>query len=127
MTGVTITMTPGSAVPGCENLVKGCFTPSPATVEIGEIVTIINADTAAHTFTAGTFEEGPTGEFGQGSGNLLPGGQDASWLANVVREIPYFCMVHPWSNGVLIVKPKSTKKDTVELGIQTENTSKLKM
>ena len=57
---VTITNAPGSATPGCE---PNCFVPSTATVEVGAIVTWDNTDTAAHTATAGSPSDGPSGVF----------------------------------------------------------------
>ena len=55
---VTITNAPGSSTPGCE---PDCFIPNPVTVELGTIVTWENNDTAAHTATAGTAADGPSG------------------------------------------------------------------
>ena len=57
---VTITNAPGSSTPGCEET-NTCFIPNPVTVEIGTIVTWSNTDMAAHTATAGTAADGPSG------------------------------------------------------------------
>jgi len=55
---VTIENAPGSSTPGCE---PDCFIPNPVTVEVGAIVTWSNTDTAAHTATAGSAADGPSG------------------------------------------------------------------
>src|SRR3990172_3081422 len=59
---VTVIPAPGSGVPGCETA-EGCFIPMEATVDVGGKVIFSNTDTAAHTFTAGTAEDGPSGVF----------------------------------------------------------------
>ena len=63
---VTISPAPGSGAPGCEDTADGCYIPSTATVDVGGKVIMSNTDTAAHTFTAGTAEGGPSGEFDTG-------------------------------------------------------------
>jgi len=57
---VTIENAPGSSTPGCE---PNCFIPNPVTVEVGAIITWANTDTAAHTATAGSAADGPSGVF----------------------------------------------------------------
>lgn len=100
-TEVTITPAPGSSSPGCETTPDGCFIPSTATVDVGGKVIMSNTDTAAHTFTAGTAEGGPSGEFDTG---LLMAGNSFEWTATEAGEVPYFCMVHPWMQGLIIVQ-----------------------
>ena len=55
---VTVNNAPGSSTPGCE---PDCFIPSTVTIPIGGTVTWANDDTAAHTSTAGSPTEGPSG------------------------------------------------------------------
>ena len=57
---VTVTNAPGSASPGCE---PNCFVPSTVTIEVGDTVTWDNTDIAAHTATAGSPADGPSGVF----------------------------------------------------------------
>jgi len=57
---VTIENAPGSASPGCE---PECFIPSTVTVNVGEIITWENTDTAAHTATSGLAVDGGNGIF----------------------------------------------------------------
>jgi len=35
---------------------------------------------------------------------MVMAGNSYEWTADVAGEIPYFCMVHPWMNGLLIVQ-----------------------
>ena len=95
---VTITNAAGSSTPGCE---PNCFIPNPVTVEVGTIVTWENNDTAAHTATAGTAADGPSGGW---DSSLIMMGQSYSYTADTAGSFDYFCMVHPWMEGTLIVE-----------------------
>ena len=97
---VTITNAPGSSTPGCEDT-NSCFIPNPVTVEVGTIVTWDNTDTAAHTASAGTSADGPSGVF---DSSLIMAGQSYSYTTDTVGSFDYFCMVHPWMAGTLIVE-----------------------
>ena len=97
---VTIEAALGSGAPGCEDTAEGCYIPSIATVDVGGKVIMSNPDTAAHTFTAGSPTDGPTGEFDSG---LIMAGGLFEYSPDTVGEIPYFCMVHPWMIGNIIV------------------------
>ncbi len=98
---VTIVPAAGSGSVGCDDILYGCFVPGTATVEVGGKVIFSNTDAAAHTFTAGTANEGPTGEFDT---SMVMSGASYEWTASTVGEIEYFCMVHPWMLGLLIVQ-----------------------
>ncbi len=52
----------GTSVPGCEET-NECFVPYEVTVDVGGEVTWSNDDTAAHTVTAGSAADGPSGVF----------------------------------------------------------------
>ena len=97
---VTITNAPGSATPGCEET-DSCFIPSTATVEVGAIVTWENTDTAAHTATAGSATDGPSGVW---DSSLIMVGNSYSYTTDTAGTFDYFCMVHPWMSGTLIVE-----------------------
>jgi predicted secreted protein with PEFG-CTERM motif len=98
---VTITNAPGSSTPGCEET-NTCFIPNPVTVEIGTIVTWSNTDTAAHTASSGTAAGGDMGEVWNSS--LIMAGGSYSYTTDTVGSFDYFCMVHPWMAGTLIVE-----------------------
>ena len=77
------------------------FVPSTATVEVGAIVTWDNTDNAAHTATAGSAADGPSGVF---DSSLIMAGGSYSYTADTAGTFDYFCMVHPWMEGTLIVE-----------------------
>ena len=105
---VTIEAVAGSGAPGCEETDDGCYIPSTATVDVGGVVIMSNPDTAAHTFTAGTPADGPSGEFDTG---LLMAANSFEWSPDTVGEVPYFCMVHPWMVGTIIVQETGAGDD----------------
>jgi len=96
----TVTNAPGSSVPGCEETADGCFIPSPVTIPVGGTVTWENNDTAAHTSTAGSATEGPSGVF---DSSLIMAGSSFSHTFDSAGTFDYFCMVHPWMAGSVIV------------------------
>ena len=96
----------GSGTPGCEKNQEGCFIPNQTTVNLGDVVLFSNTDIVSHTFAAGSASDGPTGEFDSG---LVISGDSYKWTANVAGEIDYFCMIHPWMTGILIVQDNSVK------------------
>ena len=98
--GTDITIAVGSGAPGCEQN-NSCYSPYKFITLVGKEIDWFNADSAAHTVTAGTPGDGPTGEFDSG---LFMGGGSFSVSTNTVGEIPYFCMVHPWMEGLIVVK-----------------------
>ena len=98
---VTIENAPGSSTPGCEETADGCFIPSPVTINVGGIVTWENNDTAAHTATGGSATEGPSGVF---DSSLIMAGSSFSHTFDAAGTFDYFCMVHPWMAGTVIVE-----------------------
>ena len=97
---ITIQNAQGSSVPGCEQTADGCFIPSTVTIDIGGEVTWENNDTAAHTITSGTPTEGPDGIF---DSNLVMAGSSFSHVFAEAGSYDYFCMVHPWMQGMVMV------------------------
>lgn len=65
-----------------------------------DIVTWENADTAAHTVTSGTAENGPDGIFDSG---LFGPGKDFRHQFTEQGNYDYFCLVHPWMDGTIKV------------------------
>jgi len=89
-----------SGVPGCETT-NSCWIPSTITVGVGDTVTWYNADTAAHTVTSGP--NIPDGIF---DSSLFMSGTSFSHTFSQAGEYPYFCMVHPWMTGLVLVEGK---------------------
>ena len=100
---VTITPISGSGSgSGCELTEEGCYNPSTATVDVGGVVIFSNTDGAAHTFSSGVPSDDIIGlEFDSG---MLSAGDSAEWIPENVGEFPYFCMIHPWMDGLIIVQ-----------------------
>ena len=97
----TVTNALGSSTPGCEDTADGCFIPSPVTIPMGGTVTWENNDTAAHTATGGSATEGPSGVF---DSSLIMAGSSFSHTFEDAGTFDYFCMVHPWMAGAVIVE-----------------------
>lgn len=95
-----VDMAPGSGAPGCEETDE-CYIPADVTITIGGTVTWKNADTASHTVTSGTPASGPSGEF---DSSLVMVGGDFSYEFEDAGKYDYFCMVHPWMQGTVIVE-----------------------
>jgi len=102
---------PGSSVPGCEET-NECFLPNELTIGVGDTVTWNNDDTAAHTATSGSAAGGPDGNW---DSSLVLAGSSFSNTFDEEGEFPYFCMVHPWMTGVIIVGEAMGEEDGEEL------------
>ena len=89
----------GSGVPGCEET-NECWFPAEISVGVGETVTWSNDDTAAHTVTSGSAADGPDDIF---DSSLFMAGAEFSHTFDTEGTYPYFCMVHPWMAGTVIV------------------------
>jgi len=89
--------TPGG--PNCQDTDE-CFIPATVTIDVGGEVTWSNDDTAAHTVTSGSAADGLDGNF---DSSLFMVGTTFSWTFAEAGEYPYFCMVHPWMVGTVIV------------------------
>jgi len=96
----TVTNAPGSSTPGCEDT-DNCFVPSTVVITAGGTVTWDNTDNAAHTSSSGTAEGGPDGVF---DSSLIMAGGSYSHTFETAGTFDYFCMVHPWMSGVVIVR-----------------------
>ena len=96
---VTVEPVAGSGAPGCET--TECYTPSTATIAAGGTVTFTNTDTAPHTSTSGSAANGPDGIFDT-SLIMMNASFDVT-LADA-GTYTYFCMVHPWMEGTIIVE-----------------------
>ena len=116
-TSVTVENAPGSSVPGCEETAEGCFIPNIATVEIGGTVTWENGDTAAHTSTAGSATEGPSGVW---DSSLIMAGSSFSHTFDAAGSFDYFCMVHPWMAGTVIVEAEAAEEEVHEEEVHEE-------
>ena len=90
----------GTSVPGCEKHDR-CYLPSELIIRVNQTVIWNNDDTAAHTVTSGTPDEGPNGNF---DSSLFMSGRSFAHKFTKKGIFPYFCMVHPWQTGVVVVE-----------------------
>ena len=87
--------------PGCEEDNR-CFNPSTTTIDTGGEVVWSNDDTAVHTVTSGALMDGgPDGVF---DSDLLGPGETFAHTFTEAGEYPYFCMLHPWMAGRVVVQ-----------------------
>ncbi len=70
-------------------------------IRLGDTVTWSNDDSAAHTITSGTPADGPTGVF---DSSLFLAGSSYKITFNNKGIFDYYCMVHPWKTGRIIVE-----------------------
>ena len=83
-----------------------CYTPSIITVSVGDVITMINSDSTAamHSFTAGSvdgFTPSPSGTFDTG---IMSADDSFEWVAESTGEVPYYCLLHTWMQGTIIVE-----------------------
>ena len=107
----SVSNAPGSSVPGCE-ATSECFIPSDVTVDVDGEVTWSNDDTAAHTITSGTPEDGPDGTF---DSSLVMPGTTFSYTFEDAGEYAYFCVVHPWMMGTVTVSGEAHGGDDMTM------------
>jgi plastocyanin len=83
----------------------GCYTPVIAHVKSGSVVTMTNTDpTGVHTFTSGTvngFTPSPDGTF---DSSVLMSGDTFEHKFSSTGTYDYYCMLHTWMTGKIIVK-----------------------
>ena len=93
----TVEILVGSSAPrGDEKYLK----PQSMIIKKGETVTWDNCDSAAHTITSGIPEGGADGNF---DSNLFMSGNKFSHTFKKKGTYRYFCMIHPWKEGKIIV------------------------
>ncbi|MCA9827428.1 MAG: hypothetical protein KC444_03425 [Nitrosopumilus sp.] len=95
-----VSIPPETGVPGCE-LSNLCYLPANAMMSPGGEVIWANHDTVAHTITSGNPQDGPNGLFD--SGLLMPN-KTYSMKFDLAFEYDYFCLVHPWMQGTIVVQ-----------------------
>jgi plastocyanin len=107
------------------------YKPSPITINVNDTVKWINNDSEPHTVTAGTgagiasastnAKGKPNGLFD--SGSFKPGGS-YSLKFNKTGTFNYFCTIHPWMEGVVIVKGQSPPIPTYAVDINGSKINK---
>ena len=84
--------------PGCEEADR-CYIPSVIAIDFGDQVTWVNEDSAFHTVTSGFY--GESSELFD-SGHLDPY-ESFTFDFDEKGTYDYFCTLHPWMKGQVIV------------------------
>ena len=90
---------------------KLCYVPYKVVIDAGSIVMWENVGKTVHTVTSGTLLE-PTNSFN--SGLLTPNKFYSIQFVNA-GIYPYYCMVHPWMNGVVTVGEELTEEEIEDI------------
>jgi nitrite reductase (NO-forming) len=95
--GTEIIISPGSSSPSNTKF----FEPPTATVKAGTTVTWKNADSTLHTVTSGSAEGGePGADF---DSSYMAGGKTFQWTFSTPGTFDYFCTLHPYMKGQVVV------------------------
>ena len=107
----------GIGIPGCFE--KSCFLPYESVIRVGEKVIWTNDDIVAHMIASEPYGDIPNDVFY--SGLFLPG----TTFTHTYEEagvFPYFCTVHPWMKGTIVVEKPIDKDEQIQiLTIEVEN------
>ena len=93
----TVSIASGSSIPSNREF----FVPKSVETTIGNMITWKNEDFTPHTVTSGNITTGKTGVF---DSNIMQKGSTFSFLFDKVGEYNYFCTIHPFMTGRIIVK-----------------------
>jgi len=108
----TIMINYNTDLPGCEKD-DSCMTPSMIKIDVGTVVNFVNEDIVMHTITSGSPYDGPSGNFD--SGLIGVSTSDNSTFSKNFLDTgtyDYFCMIHPWATGKIIVELSSLEQTT---------------
>jgi len=109
----TVTIPYGAFDPNFNTAAPQWYLPTVATIQVNQTVTWVNQDTEGHTITSGKAggREGllqnnmgqPSGLFD--SGTIKP---KESWSYTFTKpgQYEYFCTIHPWMDGYVVVNEK---------------------
>lgn len=124
----TVTIPVGASNPHFETEAKFWYEPLVLTVHVGDTVTWLNSDNEIHTVTSGKGVD--RGQFAQGKMEGIPDGYfdsgsfkpHQSWSNTFDKAgmFYYFCTIHPWMNGVVVVSQTIPDYATDALGNKIE-------
>jgi plastocyanin len=96
-----VQMSPGAGSDQSCVAAKNCFDPNVVNIAVGDTVTWTNNDKVGHTTTSGLPTDNQTGTVWDSS--LVKAGGTYSFTFQTAGDYKYFCMVHPWMAGEVIV------------------------
>lgn len=98
---VSILINKNTGIPGCESN-NNCFNPIAPIINRGQTVSWVNDDdSGVHTVTSGNPNVGPSEIFDSG---ILMAGDSFEFTFNEIGDYEYYCMLHPWMIGIVIVE-----------------------
>jgi predicted secreted protein with PEFG-CTERM motif len=122
----SVSIPSGTSVPGCEET-KACYTPYEVTVDVGGEVTWTVDDSAAHTVTSGD----PADSESVGAifdSSLLIAGSTYTQKFEEAGTVNYFCIVHPWMKGIVVVQEaEASSGDELMVDITTSKAAQGEM
>ena len=92
---------------------KLCYVPFKVVIDAGSVVMWENVGHQVHTVTSGTILS-PANHFNSG---LVTPNNFYSLEFAVEGIYPYYCMVHPWMNGSIVVSEKLTEDEEEERSV----------
>jgi len=93
----TVSIVSGSSIPSNREF----FVPKSVETTLGNMITWTNEDFTPHTVTSGNTTTGKTGVF---DSNIMQKGSTFSFLFDKAGEYNYFCTIHPFMTGRIVVK-----------------------
>lgn len=102
---VIIDIRKGTSTPGCEET-NSCYSPFSVVINVDDKVVWINKDSSVHTVSSGNPADGPDGEF---DSDLFMPNEQFSHYFEKPGSFSYFCLVHPWMAGEIIVQGEKTE------------------
>ena len=88
---------------GCEETTNACFDPSLITIRVGDMIIWENVDSQGHNVANG-FDLSSDDVGKVFDSDFIDPGASFSHTFNVVGTYDYFCMIHPWMKGTVIVE-----------------------
>ncbi len=119
----TITIAAGTGAAGANSTcasAKNCFNPGVLNVKPGSTVTWMNNDNVIHTVTSGKSSDTDVGKLFDKN---IPMGKSISLQFNNTGTIDYFCKVHPWMSGQVVVGSGTSNSSSVQGGALVPNGS----
>ena len=92
---------------------NNCYAPNPITIAPGTEVEWKNTDTVGHTVTSGKSSDSDAGSvFDSSTSGLIKPGAEFKFTFAKEGTYDYFCMVHPWMVGQVIVSASAASTGT---------------
>jgi len=102
---IKVSIPKGTSTPGCD-IKSLCYIPDPITVNVDDVVEWTNRDSVSHTVSSGSQKNGADGIIYSG---LMQPDKVFAFSFDESGTFPYFCTIHPWMEGLIIVNPPLLK------------------